>query len=740
MVALSEEQARQVRAQVETITTSPWFANAGRMQALLRHLAVRAIEGRTEDLKESVIGVELYGRTPGYDTKTDGIVRVEAHRLRARLEQYYESGDRHGEVRLRLPKGTYLMSFEFPAPAKQPASPQNSVRQVNWGRIVFGTVFLCLVVWASYRFLPREEAPPPPALRQLTADTGLTKDPVLSKDGTTLIYASDRDTDGNLLLWKENLQTGSRIRLTSGDHDDSEPWISPNGRHVAYRSERDGGALYRIPIEGGVPEMMAREGRRPRYSPDGVWILYWVSDERYAPGRIYVVPAGGGEPRRLASEFADAHNPVWSPDGKAILFCGTRVSNDPTQEHDWWVIPFPEGTAVKTGAAQRFEELKEHLGGLLRSRADQLGLPLDWVNGHLIFSAALGSLSDVSTLWRMGLSDDFRVEGQPERLTYGTSADMWAMALGNRIVFSGARQQVDIYSVELDPRTGMTKGELQRLTRNPQADLQPTLSADGGTLAYMSDRNGRRSVWLLDLQNGIEREIESSPLRSDRPIFAPSGNRIAYMVMNGAKMSVRVKDGAQEPSRELAADAGIPTSWSPDGKWLLFEPGALIPFVGLLNVDTGQKGAALQRSDWGLRSARISPSQKWIAMQVDAGKIRKIMLAPFRPEGHVSPNEWIDLSGENTSDFLPSWSSSDGLLYFVSERDGTRSIWGQRLNMATMHPAGAAFPVLRMPLARQTLLKHYRIGLDRIGLQSVAGRLVFAMENTTSNIWLAELR
>jgi hypothetical protein len=43
MVALSEEQARQVQAQVETITTSPWFANAGRMQALLRHLAVRAI-------------------------------------------------------------------------------------------------------------------------------------------------------------------------------------------------------------------------------------------------------------------------------------------------------------------------------------------------------------------------------------------------------------------------------------------------------------------------------------------------------------------------------------------------------------------------------------------------------------------------------------------------------------------------------------------------------------------------
>jgi hypothetical protein len=71
--------------ELERVLSSACFARSEGLSKLLRFLVERQIEGRASELKESLIGVEVYGRRPDYDPKRDSTVRSEVARLRARL-------------------------------------------------------------------------------------------------------------------------------------------------------------------------------------------------------------------------------------------------------------------------------------------------------------------------------------------------------------------------------------------------------------------------------------------------------------------------------------------------------------------------------------------------------------------------------------------------------------------------------------------------------------------------------
>src|SRR6202030_4625245 len=81
--------AEAVRKQLERVLASRGFARNERMSRFLRVVVERHLEGREGDLKEAVIGIEVFGRQPGFDPKQDSTVRTEAARLRARLAEYY---------------------------------------------------------------------------------------------------------------------------------------------------------------------------------------------------------------------------------------------------------------------------------------------------------------------------------------------------------------------------------------------------------------------------------------------------------------------------------------------------------------------------------------------------------------------------------------------------------------------------------------------------------------------------
>jgi hypothetical protein len=83
------------------------------LQQLLRYLAQKTFDASAESLKEYTIGVEAMGRTVDFDPKADPIVRVQIHRLRQKLREYYDSDGVHDSIVIEIPKGQHLPTFEW---------------------------------------------------------------------------------------------------------------------------------------------------------------------------------------------------------------------------------------------------------------------------------------------------------------------------------------------------------------------------------------------------------------------------------------------------------------------------------------------------------------------------------------------------------------------------------------------------------------------------------------------------
>ncbi len=117
-----------IHEQVQRILSSRRFAGSERHCRLLRYLLEQTLEGRGDQLKEYVLGVEVFDRQSSFDPQTDPIVRSELSRLRAKLKDYYEGEGRDDSVIIDLPKRSYSLLFQLrEAPVVEPpAKPARS--------------------------------------------------------------------------------------------------------------------------------------------------------------------------------------------------------------------------------------------------------------------------------------------------------------------------------------------------------------------------------------------------------------------------------------------------------------------------------------------------------------------------------------------------------------------------------------------------------------------------------------
>lgn len=105
---------KAVREQLDRILDSATFQQVDRLKRFLRFVVLEAIEGRAHQLKEYVIGVQVFGKEDAFDPRTDPIVRVQARRLRARLLRYYAESGQSDAIIVELPKGGYVPIFRRP--------------------------------------------------------------------------------------------------------------------------------------------------------------------------------------------------------------------------------------------------------------------------------------------------------------------------------------------------------------------------------------------------------------------------------------------------------------------------------------------------------------------------------------------------------------------------------------------------------------------------------------------------
>ena len=118
-----------VRAQMDEMLRSTHFRNSRRYPALLRYIVEETLEGRAPQLKERLLGIEVFGRAPDYDTAADPIVRVTVAEIRKRIAQYYHEDGHASEMRIELKPGSYIPEF-LPSPRPEEPAAMAAVAEV----------------------------------------------------------------------------------------------------------------------------------------------------------------------------------------------------------------------------------------------------------------------------------------------------------------------------------------------------------------------------------------------------------------------------------------------------------------------------------------------------------------------------------------------------------------------------------------------------------------------------------
>lgn len=173
-------------------------------------------------------------------------------------------------------------------------------------------------------------------LVDLTRSGGTDESPVVSPDGRSVAFDSDRA--GNRDIWVMSIAGTSQRRLTTDPKDDAEPTWSPDGRQIAFTSWRDGHSeIYVMNADGSgqhrLTDTPARSSNEePSWSPDGTRIAFSSNNGQQG---IYEMSPDGSNVRLVAPATVINTNPDWSPDSTRIAYA---------YQNDIWVVPSTGGT------------------------------------------------------------------------------------------------------------------------------------------------------------------------------------------------------------------------------------------------------------------------------------------------------------------------------------------------------------------------------------------------------------
>jgi eukaryotic-like serine/threonine-protein kinase len=325
---------------------------------------------------------------------------------------------------------------------------------------------------------------------------------------------------------------------------EAQPSLSPDGRSVAFASNRDGhydvyvgliagGSLVRITND---PNLKAR----PRWSPDGTKIAYSRLNES-GLWDIWEVPALGGTSRRLISNAMD---PAWSPDGRSLAYANNSTGSiwiadssgqnarGITQPEPPWVELYPsfspDGRSLAFLEGPYGELAVANLAtGKVYQLTDDHALALSpaWSpdSRFIYFASGRGGALNI---WKIAASG-----GEPDQVTagQGQDAELDVSSDGKRIVFSTYRENINIAEIRLESGGGETRPKW--LTTDPARNaFAPAYSPDGKHLAYFSNRHGveREIIWVMDSDGSNPVPLVEDGRVNVFPRWAPDGQTVFY--------------------------------------------------------------------------------------------------------------------------------------------------------------------------------------------------------------------
>jgi Tol biopolymer transport system component len=550
-------------------------------------------------------------------------------------------------------------------------------RRLRWLAAVVITALV--VLGSAFEFWRRTDAPGEIqlTLKPFTHDHGVTQDSTISEDGRMVAYTSDRDTKGSLELYIESTDSSHRRQLTFDGADKSEPSISPDGRWIAFRSESKGGGIYMMPMGGGERRSVAAGGRTARFSPNGTRIAFWTGDEGvfpHVPGRIFIVDTSGGASRQLVSDFVGARYPVWTSDGRHILFEGLRESGRSWDKSaEWWVLELDSGRVFPTGAQ-----------AALRSRGlTAFTMPSNF-RGNSFVASARGE--QATNLYKVDLlPDTWELANAPRQLTNGTGVLMspWVSRSG-QVVASNLEIAFNILRI---PERRTLNEPLLRVTDNAYLNASPTVSRNGGWMTFSRSLGRMRDIWMMQLNTRQETLLAAGDAKYSI-VLRPDGEEVAYSMNENGRHAIHLLSVKTRNDVRLCTACGDPTGWSPSLENLLVSNGSPGQ-IELLSTRGGDPTILLHRPGYELGEAQFSPDGGWIAFRAGLGGDRvRLYVAPYRATGAIPPQDWIPITEGEFWEDKPHWSTDGNTLYFESTRDNFTCLWSQKLEAVSRRPTG----------------------------------------------------
>ncbi|HEV7692637.1 MAG TPA: hypothetical protein VGO52_17500 [Hyphomonadaceae bacterium] len=530
----------EIRAQLARILESTTFRSVKRLRNLLSFLVGATLAGRARELKEYTLATEALGRGASFDPRIDPIARVEASRLRGRLEHYYATEGLADPVVLSLPKGGYAPLATFAQPKAGVAAPASA--RPGWAWLVAGATLL-LVMGGGFGWLARGR-PVAAETPQVRVDMALGAPGVLAHQaGSAVVISPDGGTvvmillqpDGAPRLFARKLSSLDAVELPGTAGADA-PFFSPDGKWVGFYA---GAKLKKTSVDGsGSPVVIAD-------APDFLGAAWMDNgDIVLAPNRrnaFQRIPASGGKAELLA-DYGGAgvtlSTPRWEealPDGKGILFSSGGWGPDT------FAIEF-----VRADGSGRKVVLKEGV------------YPRYAKSGHLLYvdrGALFAVKFDIDRAETIGepwpvLSDVAHSEG------FGF-AD-YDIADNGTLVYwrqPGAGASV-IHQITADGSTP--------LVVEPGRYLFPRVSPDGRKLAYASGDGGDMDLWIYDMAARSKVRVQGAARTQSFPLWTPDGRFLLSMDDAWPGILAINGDGTGKAQR-LLPGVNIPFSTTPDG-------------------------------------------------------------------------------------------------------------------------------------------------------------------------------
>ena len=496
------------------------------------------------------------------------------------------------------------------------------------------------------------------------------------------------------------------------------------------------GKLWQVARAGGAASELAPTVNRPvmpRFSPDGRWIAF--SAQRDGHQDVYVMPAAGGEPRRLTfnpnyGAQKDDMVVTWTPDSRHIVF-GSRMQAWNQKGYHLFLVPreggLPQplpmehaGLMSYAGDARHlaytqvlndFDARKRYDGGLAQ---DIYTYDLDtqasaritqWKGNDtapMCFGRSIYYLSDRDEKRRMNLWAYDQDSGKQRQLTFFTDFDIDFPALGgDQITFQqgGKLYALDLPSEKLreirvtlpaDAAPAIRQVDAARFIRDQDmtGEAAVAFAPDGGA-AVFSARGDLFTV--ATTAEAVANLTASSGADEERPAYSPDGKLLAYVTDASGEQQIALRPAAGGAERVLTHStrgAFFTPVWSPDGETLaVADSDKRLWYLKLADGKLHEVAHDLHRV---IDDAAFSPDGQWLAYSTQReNQQRGIHLY------HIASGQDRVVSSPMNNDWKPAFSDDGKSLYFLSSRNEFPVSSSSEEAFATVNPHGVYVTALQ---------------------------------------------